>query len=392
VFSLQEASTLLGERIRERRARNEAARDQDLAEALARALLLGERVRKILLADQASFYEQRAKPTPTRICRIHTYAYQPPRREQRLIREPTQARFLRATLLVLRRAQSTNSTVAPASRPASQARRSKSAVIRSASRSRSQAKKARLRSRLTRFVTMSSRDSKNSSSSGTRSGLLSRSRMAAFRGEEQSPHCGRRGLGNASFPTFEAWMRLPGREASAWGRSKSSVGFSKTIPIPLRLVAVCWKRDAGQRSRLVPSRRSFVVRWKALRCFDDELGIVPSYSADAPALGVLELEDRRRDAHRRCADDDMEAPSVADDCSDLEHGHRHTPNACAGKESAASPARSIPGSEACPLGGSVSSFRQRATATDVDMSTADVWIFVTRKASRTLRRPGRGTG
>jgi hypothetical protein len=90
VFSLQETSTLLGERIRDRRGRNEAARDQDLAEALARALLLGERLDQILLADQASFHQQRAKPTPTRICRIHTYAYQPPRREQRLIREPTQ--------------------------------------------------------------------------------------------------------------------------------------------------------------------------------------------------------------------------------------------------------------------------------------------------------------
>src|SRR6266508_1479045 len=59
--------------------------------------------------------------------------------------------------------------------------------------------------------------------------------MAAFRGEEQSPRCGRRGLGYASCPTFEAWMRLPGREAPAWGRSKSSVGFSKTIPIPCGL-------------------------------------------------------------------------------------------------------------------------------------------------------------
>jgi hypothetical protein len=30
----------------------------------------------------------------------------------------------------------------------------------------------------------------------------------------------------------------------------------------------------------------------------------------------------------------MEAPSVADDCSDPEHGHRHTPSTCASKESA----------------------------------------------------------
>jgi hypothetical protein len=77
---------------------------------------------------------------------------------------------------------------------------------------------------------------------------------------------------------------------------------------------------------------------RRFRCSDDELGIVPSYSADAPALGVLELKQRRRNAHRRYANDDMEAPSVADDCSDLEHGHRNTPNACAGRESAVSPA------------------------------------------------------
>jgi hypothetical protein len=133
VFSLQETSTLLGERIRDRRGRNEAARDQDLAEALARALLLGERLDQIVLADQASFYQQRAKPTPTRICRIYTYAYQPPRREQRLIREPTQLSFC-GHVTRPPKAQSTNSTEAPASRSAPQARRSKSTVIRSDSR------------------------------------------------------------------------------------------------------------------------------------------------------------------------------------------------------------------------------------------------------------------
>ncbi len=93
------------------------------------------------------------------------------------------------------------------------------------------------------------------------------------------------------------------------------------------------------------SWRSCVVGWKAFRWFDDELGIVPSYSADPPALRVLELKQGRRDAHRRYANDDMEAPSVADDCSDLEHGHRHTPNTCAYRESAVSPAESIPGSD-----------------------------------------------
>ncbi len=91
-------------------------------------------------------------------------------------------------------------------------------------------------------------------------------------------------------------------------------------------IAFCCIYDNRPEIAAAPSRRSFVVGRKAFPWFDDELGIVPSYSADAPALGVLELKQRRRDAHRRYADDDMEAPSVPDDCSDLEHGHRHTPN------------------------------------------------------------------
>ncbi len=138
-------------------------------------------------------------------------------------------------------------------------------------------------------------------------------------------------------------------------------------------VAVSWKCDSRREMAAAPSRRSFVVRWKASRCFDDELGIIPSHSADAPALGVLELDQRRRDAHRRDADDDMEAPSVADDCSDLEHSHKHAPNACASKESAASLAGSIPSSEACPRVGACRSFakrRQLRTSTRAERTTA----------------------
>jgi hypothetical protein len=53
VLGLQEASVLLGERVRNGRGRKEAAPNQDLAEAPTRALLLGEGIRKVLLADQA---------------------------------------------------------------------------------------------------------------------------------------------------------------------------------------------------------------------------------------------------------------------------------------------------------------------------------------------------
>jgi hypothetical protein len=121
-------------------------------------------------------------------------------------------------------------------------------------------------------------------------------------------------------------------------------------------IAFCWNDDNRPEMAAAPSRPSVVVGRKAFRWFDDELGIVPSYSADAPALGVLEFEQRRRDAHRRHADDDMEAPSVPDDCSDLEHGHRHTPNACAYRESAVSPGLLIPSSEACPIEGACVAF------------------------------------
>jgi hypothetical protein len=68
---------LLGQCIRDRRGRNEAAPDQDFSEASARALLLGECLDKIVLADQSSFHQQCAESTPTRICRIHTTSYQP---------------------------------------------------------------------------------------------------------------------------------------------------------------------------------------------------------------------------------------------------------------------------------------------------------------------------
>jgi hypothetical protein len=43
---------LLGERVRNRCGRKEAAPHQDLAEAPTRALLLGEGIRKVLQADQ----------------------------------------------------------------------------------------------------------------------------------------------------------------------------------------------------------------------------------------------------------------------------------------------------------------------------------------------------
>ncbi len=69
---------LLGECIRDRRGRNEAAPDQDLAEAPARALLLTERLPKIVLANQPGFDQERPEPTPTKICRIHVCAHQSP--------------------------------------------------------------------------------------------------------------------------------------------------------------------------------------------------------------------------------------------------------------------------------------------------------------------------
>src|SRR6266508_4418585 len=90
-------------------------------------------------------------------------------------------------------------------------------------------------------------------------------------------------------------------------------------------VAVSWKCDSRREMAAAPSRRSFVVRWKASRCFDDELGIIPSHSADAPALGVLELDQPSLAATPPNADADMEAPSVADDSPEPHPSHKPAP-------------------------------------------------------------------
>ena len=67
MFGLQEPSVLLGERVRDRRGRNDAAADQDLAEAPARVLLLRERRHEIAEWADDPFVNNSVEPwlTPT---------------------------------------------------------------------------------------------------------------------------------------------------------------------------------------------------------------------------------------------------------------------------------------------------------------------------------------
>jgi len=71
VFGPQDASVLLCECVRERRAGEQATSDQDLAETTPRALLFGERRREIVPADQAGLHQNGAELTPPGLCRIH---------------------------------------------------------------------------------------------------------------------------------------------------------------------------------------------------------------------------------------------------------------------------------------------------------------------------------
>jgi len=57
-------------------------------------------------------------------------------------------------------------------------------------------------------------------------------------------------------------------------------------------------------------------------------------AANPSAFPVLDLDQLRRQAHRRHADDDVETSAVADDCSDLEHGRMRTPTGCSTAPSA----------------------------------------------------------
>ena len=50
-------------------------------------------------------------------------------------------------------------------------------------------------------------------------------------------------------------------------------------------------------------------------------------AANPSAFAVLDLDELRRHADRRQADDDIQTSPVADDCSDPEHGRTRTPRA-----------------------------------------------------------------
>ncbi len=66
-----------------------------------------------------------------------------------------------------------------------------------------------------------------------------------------------------------------------------------------------------------------VVLLNALFRLPEGLEVTVWDAANPFAFGVLELDELRRHAHRRHADDDIQTSPVADDCSDPEHGRTH---------------------------------------------------------------------
>jgi len=77
-----------------------------------------------------------------------------------------------------------------------------------------------------------------------------------------------------------------------------------------------------------------VVLSKALFRFLEELRITGWDAANPSAFPVLELDELRRRAHRRHADDDVVTSPVADDCSKFDHGRMRTPTGCTTSPSA----------------------------------------------------------
>jgi len=70
---------LFGECIGERRARDESALDNDLAQAAARLLLLLEGLGKLLLAEEARSNQDPAELGCWKFRRVHNSSYRPPR-------------------------------------------------------------------------------------------------------------------------------------------------------------------------------------------------------------------------------------------------------------------------------------------------------------------------
>ena len=76
-----------------------------------------------------------------------------------------------------------------------------------------------------------------------------------------------------------------------------------------------------------------------------ESGVGPFDTTDAPALDVLELEKPRRSTHGCYSHNDVQASSIGEECSEVDHGHRCA--LCAQrKESALGLRAAIPSSEA----------------------------------------------
>jgi len=74
-----------------------------------------------------------------------------------------------------------------------------------------------------------------------------------------------------------------------------------------------------------------------------ESGVGPFDMTDAPALDVLEFEKSRGSTHRCDSHDDVQASSIGEECSKVDHGHRCA-LVCATKESALGARGAIPGS------------------------------------------------
>jgi hypothetical protein len=77
-----------------------------------------------------------------------------------------------------------------------------------------------------------------------------------------------------------------------------------------------------------------VVLLNALFRLLEELEVTVWDAANPSAFAVLDLDELRRHAHRRHADDDIQPSPVADDCSDPESWRKRDEDRCVGYEPA----------------------------------------------------------
>jgi hypothetical protein len=173
--------------------------------------------------------------------------------------------------------------------------------------------------------------------------LLPRARGAASSSSTSRPGAHTIRVSSRSCSTDPGGSRL-----SQWTPVRASASLRLAVRAQMRSCPQGWpalvvaeSRKAAISAACSQVALAFVLSTARFR-FLEQLEISGGHAANPSAFPVFDLDQLRRHAHRRHADNDVETSPIADDCSDFEHGRMRTPTGCTTSASATRPSAPIP--------------------------------------------------